>query len=143
MKKLLVLTIVMALLAATAVPAFAAGGPPPGNGNGNGGGGDTGKTSRRQFALVGTITELDPEALTVTVLVASGNKLVKPYIGQELTLQTIEVTRFLLRNPDGVATPISFDDLAVGQAISANGQLVSNVWTTERITVGADLSCLP
>jgi len=40
--------------------------------------------------------------------------LVKPFIGENLTLQTTDATRFLLRNPGAAATPITFADLAVG-----------------------------
>lgn len=138
MKKLFVLTLVLALLAITALPAFAAGGAPTGNG-----GGDSGKGSKAPFALAGTIANLDPITHTVTVTVVCGNKLVKPYVGQNLNIQTTETTRFLLRNADGTVTPITFADLAVGQKVSSNGQLANNVWTAGRITVGADLTCLP
>jgi len=141
MKKFFVLTLVLALLAVTVIPALAAGGAPAGNGRGGGGG--TGKGGNAPFALAGTIASLDPAARTVTVTVACGNKLVKLFIGQNLTIQTTDATRFLLRNPDSTATPITFADLAVGQKVSVYGQLANNVWTASRITVGADLTCLP
>ncbi len=141
MKKLFVLTLVLALLAVTAVPAFAAGNPPAGNGNGGGSG--SGKGGNAPFALAGTIASLDPATGAVTVTVACGNQLVKPYIGQNLVIQTTSTTRFLLSNPDGVATPITFADLVAGQAVSVNGQVKNNVWTASRITVGASLTCLP
>jgi hypothetical protein len=125
-------------------PALAAGGPPNGNSTyGKGGGGGAGKGGNMPFALAGVISALDPATHTVTVTVACGNTLVKPYISQNLSLHLTDVTRFLLRNPDGVATPISFADLAVGQSVSANGQIVNNFWTASRITVGAELTCLP
>jgi hypothetical protein len=141
MKKLIVLTLVLSLLAITIVPAFAAASTPARIKRGGGAG--TGKGGNAPFALAGTIASLDPVARTVTVTVVSGNKLVKPYIGQNLTLQTSDATRFLLRNPDSTATLITFADLAVGQKVSANGQLANNVWTVSRITVGAELTCLP
>jgi hypothetical protein len=141
MKKIVVLALVLALLAISAVPALAAGRAHAKNGQiaGN----EYGKGGKMPFALAGTIASIDPVARTVTVTVACGNKLVKPYIGQDLTLQTTDATRFLLRNPDGTATPITFEDLTVGQNVSSNGKLVNNVWTANRITVGADLNCLP
>ena len=141
MKKLFVLTMVVALLVVTVVPAFAAGGPQTGNGNSGGGG--SGKGVNAPFALAGTIAGLDPAVRTVTVTVACGNKLVKPFIGQDMTIQTTDATRFLLRNPDGTVTPITFDDLAVGQKVSSHGQFVNQAWIASRITVGADLNCLP
>jgi len=141
MKKLVILTLVLVLLAVSVVPAYAASRTRDQNGAGN-------KIQVKQhgkmpFALAGTIASIDPVARTVTVTVACGNKLVKPYIGQDLAIQTTNATRFLLRNPDGTATPITFEDLAVGQNVSSNGKLANNVWTANRITVGAGLNCLP
>jgi hypothetical protein len=135
MKKIFVVTLVLMLLAVTVVPAFASSNERAGFGNKGMG--------RGPFALAGMITNLDPAVRSVTVTVVCGNKPVKPFIGQTLTLQTTNTTRFLLRNPDGTATPITFADLAVGQKISANGQLSNNTWTAQRITVGALLTCLP
>jgi hypothetical protein len=129
------------LLAIAVTPALAAGGPQGGIAR------STGLVARKgattTFALAGTITGLDADARTVTVKVASGNYLVKGVIGQNLTIQTNDSTRFLLRNPDGSATPITFADLVVGQKISVNGNLANNVWTATRITAGAKLVRLP
>jgi hypothetical protein len=144
MKKIFVLLIVVALLAVTVVPALA-------DGNGNTfeyhhtyrNGSPLKQAGSNSFALSGTIAALNPGAGTVTVSVACGNILVQPYVGQDVTLETTGVTRFLLRNPSGVATPITFADLAVGQKVSANGELANNAWTASRITVGASLACLP
>ena len=141
MKKILTITLVLVLLAVTVVPALAAGGPPAGKGPGAGK--SAGRIGVSTFALAGTIASIDPTAHTVTVAVVSGNKQAKQYIGQNLTLLTTVSTRFLLRNPDSVATPITFADLSVGQKVSVNGQLTDNVWVATRITVGARLICLP
>ena len=141
MKKFIILTLILVLLAVSVVPAYAASQTRDQNGVGK-------KIQVKQhgkmpFALAGTIASIDPAVRTVTVTVACGNKVGKPYIGQDLTLQTTVTTRFLLRNPDGIATPITFEDLAVGLNVSSNGRLANNVWTANRITVGADLNCLP
>lgn len=145
MKKLTVLTLVVIMLAVSAVPAFAAGGPPSTRGSGSGtcGGMHNGYGIRTPYALSGTISAIDSVARTVTVTVACGNRLAKPYIGQAVTLQTTETTRFLLRNEDGTVTPITFDDLAIGQNVSSHGTLVGGVFTAVRITSGALLKCLP
>jgi hypothetical protein len=134
MKKLFVLTLVLVLLAGMAIPALAAG---PGRAGGPAKGG------KAPFALSGVITGIDPSAGTVTVTVACGNTLVKPYIDQPLNLQTTDTTRILLRNPDSKATQITFNQLEVGQYVSVQGRLVKNVWTATRLTVGAKLTCLP
>jgi len=141
MKKFVILTLVLVLLAVSVVPAYAARGTREQNGAAN-------KIQVKQhgkmpFALAGTIANIDPAARTITVTVVCGNKLVKPYIGQDLILQTTAATRFLLRNLDGKATPITFEDLAIGQNVSSNGRLANDMWTANRITVGADLNCLP
>lgn len=98
---------------------------------------------RTPYALSGTISDIDPVEKTVTVTVSCGNRLANPFISQEVTLVTGDSTRFLLRNEDGTATQISFDDLGTGQNISSHGTLVNGVWTATRITSGALLTCLP
>ena len=98
---------------------------------------------RTPYALSGTISDIDPVEKTVTVTVSCGNRLANPFISQEVTLVTGDSTRFLLRNEDGTATQISFDDLGIGQNISSHGTLVNGVWTATRITSGALLTCLP
>lgn len=146
MKKILIVVLVLAFLAVTAFPALAAGGPPNGQGNGqqqgNGHGGSGGAANRRApFAFVGTIVSVDATTRTVVVTVVAGNTVVKSYIGQNLTIQTTDTTRFLLRNPDGTATVIAFENLVPGQNVSVNGKLSNNVWSANRITVGAELDC--
>ncbi len=141
MKKIFVIALVFVLLAVTTVPALAA--DRTQIRNGHAAGVDFRKVGKMPFALAGTIASLDPVARTITVNVACGNILVKPYIGQDLILQTIGTTRFLLRNPNGTATPITFEDLAIGQNVSSQGNIGDNKWTTSRITVGAELNCLP
>jgi hypothetical protein len=141
MKKIFVLVIVLILLAMAVTPALAAGGPH--SGNAHGARLRARNSATATFALSGTIASLDSAARTVTVKVVSGNSLVKAYIGQNLTTQTNDSTRFLQRNPDGHATTINFADLVVGQKVSVNGVLANNVWTATRITVGAKLIHLP
>ncbi len=145
MKKLTVVTLLVIMLALSAVPAFAKGPVYTNQGTpaGNCGGMQIGFGVRTPYALSGTISALDGETHTVSVTVACGNRLTQPYIGQDVTLQTSAATRFLLRNADGTVTPITFDDLAVGQNVSSHGTLVDGVWTAVRVTSGAHLNCLP
>ncbi len=86
------------------------------------------------FTLVGTITAIDGEAVTVQVL--GGNPITKPYIGQTVALQTTADTRFLQITDEGTLV-ITLSDLSVGQNVSAQGTLTGGVWVTTRITVGA------
>jgi hypothetical protein len=137
MKKITVLIVTMVLLSISVIPAFASGGP-SGAGQGSQQGGPRGT-----IALVGEITAIDPVAHTLAVKVIKGNKLVQPYIGQEVEIATTLTTRYLLKAEDGTATLITFADLAVGDEISVNGRVLNNIWTARRITVGPDLNCLP
>ncbi|OGO11839.1 MAG: hypothetical protein A2Y53_03535 [Chloroflexi bacterium RBG_16_47_49] len=145
MKKLTVITLVVIMLVLSVVPALAAGGPPANRGtaSGNSDGNQVSFGIRTPYALSGTISGIDGDARTVIVTVVCGNRLVNPYIGQNVTLQTTVATRFLLRNEDGMVTPIAFEDLAVGQNINSHGTLVDGVWTANRITSGALLNCQP
>ncbi len=86
------------------------------------------------FALTGRITAIGDGAVTVQVL--GGNKLVKPYINQPLTVTVTASTRFLLKEGTTVI-PITFADLKVGDPVSVNGTVANQVWTAARITVGA------
>ena len=145
MKKLTVISLVILMLVLSVVPAFAKGPGPANNGSANGTctGAQTGSGIRTPYALSGTISSLDSQVGTVTVTVACGNRLVTTFIGQNVTLQTSAATRFLLRNADGTATPITFADLEVGQTVSSHGSLLDNTFTATRVTVGAELNCLP
>ncbi len=158
MKKITVITIVFVMLALSVVPAFAAGGPANGLGTGNGictnhpAGLGTGSQARygaqmagfgvrTPYALSGTITSLDPQAQAVTLEVSCGNRLAYPYVAKQVTLQTTQATRFLLRNADTTATPITLAELVVGETVSSHGSLVDGVFTASRVTMGALLTC--
>jgi hypothetical protein len=133
MKKLIVLLAVFALAFAAVTPAFTAG-QGPGKGQGSQ------KGPRGTFAMTGYITAIGSN--TVTIQVYRGNNLVKPYIGQTLTVTVTSSTRYIFKNGT-TSTPIKFTDLKVGDPVSANGTVANGVWTAKRITVGASLSCLP
>lgn len=132
MKKTLVLLLVLIFAFAAVFPADAAGNN-PGTGQGQ-------KGPRGTFAMTGYITAIGSN--TVTIQVYRGNNLVKPYIGQMLTVMVTSSTRYIFKNGT-TSTPIKFTDLKVGDPVSANGTVANGVWTTKRITVGASLSCLP
>jgi hypothetical protein len=127
MKKSLVVLMMVALLLASTVPAFAAKGTPPQPPMRNQGG---------MFTLVGKITAINGHVVTVQVV--SGNPIARPYVGQTVALQTTAATRFLQVTASGTVV-ITLADLQVGQNVSAQGELANNVWTTDRITVGAKI----
>ena len=143
MRKIVVLFVVLVIAFAFVVP-VSAGRNGTGNGNGTGGtGSGTGQGQqggRGTFALVGKITAIGTDTVTIDVL--RGNKLVQPFVGTQVTVTVTPRTRYLYK--DGTTTRvIGFADLQVGQAVSINGTLANNIWTASRITVGASLSCFP
>jgi hypothetical protein len=127
MKKSLVMLMVVVLLAVSAIPVFAARGVPPQPPVSNKGG---------LFTLAGTITAIDGNVVTVKVV--SGNPIARPYVGQNVALQTTAITRFLLTTPTGTVV-ITLADLQVGQNVSAQGKLTNGAWTADRITAGAKI----
>ncbi len=131
MKKLVVITLLVALSLITVMPALAARGPQAG---------PVSRMSADQiaFTAAGTISSLDGAAQTVTFQVVTGSPAVKPLIGQDLTVQTDAATRFLLITSSGTVA-VSFADLAVGQKISVQGYAGEGTWTAQRITIGAHL----
>jgi len=88
------------------------------------------------FALTGTITAIGTDS--ITVLVGNGNRLIKPYIGQELVVQVTESTRYRQWTPEG-CIPITFEDLEVGDTTSMEGTASEDVFTAARVTV--DVPC--
>jgi hypothetical protein len=131
----LVLAVLVALLAAS--PALAAG---PGGGgreqqhrNGSSQGG---WPFRQWFSLVGVITGLDSGSITVQIY--NGNRLVQPYIGQELTVEVTGTTRYRQWLPGGCVA-ISFDDVKVGDTTSVQGVAAEGTFTAQRVTV--DVPC--
>jgi hypothetical protein len=147
MKKrwMLLILVVLATLV-VAAPALAAG---PGNQNQQANQYQQGKqyqhryqvgepqpSNQQVFTLTGTITALDSGS--ITVLVGNGNRVVKPYIGQELVVQVTESTRYRQWTPQG-CIPITFEDLEVGDTTSIQGTVSEEVFTAARVTV--DVPC--
>lgn len=124
MKRWMLFVLVLGLLFVSVSPAMAAG---PGG-------------PRGTFTLVGKIAAISEGHVTIQVF--AGNKLVKPYIDQTLTVTVTASTRFLLKD-GAVVKPITFADLKVGDAVSVNGKAANDIWTATRITVGAKLIHYP
>jgi len=136
-KKWMLLILVVLAMTIASTPALAAGsgsqnrqenqhryelGPQPNN--------------RYAFALTGTVTAIGTDS--ITVLVHNGNRLVKPYIGQELVVQVTDTTRFRQWTPEG-CIPIAFEDVEVGDTTSIQGTVSEEVFIAARVTV--DVPC--
>ncbi len=131
MKKWMVVSLVAALLLASTIPAFAMGRRPPKAG-------PRVYAGAELFTVAGVITSIDSAAQTITLQVIAGDRLIKFLIGQELTVQTGDTTRFLLKTSSGT-TFVSFGDLAVDQKVSVQGYALDDMFTAQRITIGANL----
>ena len=129
-KRLVIVALVVAVLALTAMPAAA--------------GGD--KNHNRWlglvFGLVGEVTAVDLEAETITVKVLTGSQLVKPFIDAELTLATNEDTKFMLY-VDQACEQAALEDVYVGALVSANGTVIvapeGKTYLAVRVTIDAPL----
>lgn len=138
-KWMIVAMVVVALLVA-AVPALAA---EPGAGNRYGvqngaAGGQQLRQGGQVFALIGTITALGTDSITVQV--QGGNRLVRDYVGQELTVQVTEGTKYM-RWTEGGSVPITFADLSVGDSTNIRGLASDDLFTATRVTVDVPLLC--
>jgi hypothetical protein len=123
MKRWLLFMLLLGLLFATVTPVSAAG-----------------KSPRSNFTLAGKITAIGDS--TVTIQVLAGNKVVRPFVGKEVTVTVTDATRFFF-NDGTVTTPITFADLKIGDPVSVHGKVANDVWTASRITVGAKLIHFP
>ena len=139
-KRWMLLILVVLAMTIAATPALAAGsgsqnrqgnqhryelGPQPNN--------------RYAFALTGTITAIGTDS--ITVLVHNGNRLVKPYIGQEVVVQVVDNTRYRQWTPEG-CIPIAFEDLEVGDTTSIQGTVSEEVFIAARVTIDVPC-CIP
>jgi hypothetical protein len=92
------------------------------------------------FALAGVITAIDADGGTITVQVQSGNWVVKQYIGQQLTIQVTETTRYRQWTPQG-CVPIEFGEVSVEDTASVQGVLSDGAFVAQRVTVDVPLNC--
>jgi hypothetical protein len=120
-KKLVVLAMVALVALVTATPGLA-------SGNGVNGG-----SYRQFFSVLGTITAIDGDTITVQVL--EGSRLVWPYIGQALTVQMTPTTLYYKWTPDGLLS-ITFSDVKVGNTTNIHGTVAEDGdFTAGRVTV--------
>jgi hypothetical protein len=142
MKKIGIFIVILVMVFAFTIPA-AAGGHVGGSGNVSSSSG-TGMGQglpggRGTFVMVGTITALGTNSVTIDVV--RGNKLVQPIIATQMTITVTPQTLIQYRDATSI-TMISFADLQVGQQASISGIALNSVWMVYRITIGAVLSCL-
>ena len=154
MKKIVVLTLVFALLAMAVTPVFAQGGN--GKNKNNNSGGDLlqwhyAYAGEEVFAVAGIVTAVttvtDPltGATTGAVILdlVAGNHLVHDLLDAELPTITLVITAetkiVQACNSDEVDCTLPAT-LAVGQAVSARGLTDGTIFTATHITVGAALT---
>ncbi|MFH1634336.1 MAG: DUF5666 domain-containing protein [Chloroflexota bacterium] len=94
-----------------------------------------GRVGQQNFSLVGTITALGNDTITVQAL---NNR----FAGQVLTIQVTSSTRFMQWTPSG-NVPITFDAVAVGDSTNIKGTVTDGVYIASRVTVDVPLYCYP
>ena len=109
-KKLVVLAMVALVALVTVTPTLASG-----NGVNNG--------SHQKFSVLGTITTIDGDTITVQVL--EGSQLVWPFIGQALAVQMTPDTLYYEWTPDGLVS-ITFGDVKVGDRTNIHGTVAED-----------------
>jgi len=152
MKKIWITLLLVVLLALAVIPAAASGngpGDPKGPGVPQAVPQGTAVASQQRsprgiFTITGTVSAIDTVNNTVTIMVSRGNKLTQPYLGTDVTVVTSTTTKFLYKSSTtATATKIAITDIQVGNPVSVTGTVKNFTWTATRITVGANLSCLP
>ena len=132
--KIVVLAMILSLLVMAVTPGLAATdkkGPKP-----------------KSFNIAGTITAVDPVALTVTVHVVLANKVAKSWIGLDLVVQTDANTKFWEKSL-GKMQARTFADLLVGDNVRVKGKFVPatdltpETWTATRVVKGVPLPTEP
>jgi len=147
MRKKLIVLIIVALIALVAVvPALAAGngngngGSGKGNGNGSSGHGHKGPGGRAQqyFSVLGTITTIEGDTITVEVSEGSWAVLENVDVGDNLEVIVTDDTLYYEWTPDG-RNPIDFADVVEDDITNIHGTVADGVFTADRVTV--DVEC--
>ncbi len=124
-KYLVVLTMVLTLTLVAVTPAMA--GVDQSRGIRGGG--------QRNFSLVGTITAIDGDVITVQALNDR-------FAGQVLTIQTTSNTRFIQWTSIG-SVPISFNEISVDDSVNVKGTMTDGTFIASRVTIDVPLYCYP
>ncbi len=89
----------------------------------------------QQFAIGGPITALDAAAHSITVEVVHA---MPPALGLQpgdsVVITTNDQTRFCAAAAGQPCTPITFDDLAVGDRLATNGVVLDSVFVARQVT---------
>jgi len=97
------------------------------------------RTSNTIFSLVGAVTAVGEDS--ITVLVHAGNRNVKDYVGLELTLLVDEDTKYMQWTEEG-SVPASLAEVMVDDYVNVHGKVLEGVYTAKRITIDVPVYCL-
>jgi hypothetical protein len=138
MKKLIILSLVIIIIAVSSLPALAKGMEFPSCN-------DVPEQVNKRYALAGWITQIPEGEQIVYIDVAAGNMLVKECIEGTVAVVISVVDNTTLKLSGG--TPIDFEDLDVGDPVSSTGYIkyvdankIDVVWEALQITLGANLA---
>jgi len=124
MKKLLIVVILLALMVATVIPVLAA----P----------EELKGGQNRYVVAGIVTAVDTGAKTLTIHVVLANKKAKSYIGQDLTIQTLDTTYFVEKTGHG-KVKITLADLSPNDTVRVKGRVIDSVFYAFKVKAGVHL----
>ena len=124
MKKLLIVVILLALMVATVIPVLAA----P----------EELKGGQNRYVVAGIVTAVDTGAKTLTIHVVLANKKAKSYIGQDLTIQTLDTTYFVEKTGHG-KVKITLADLSPNDTVRVKGRVIDSVFYATNVKAGVHL----
>ena len=127
-----IFTLVLLMTLVIASPVLA------GNGNGSGqsrgtGGQASATGGQQNFSLVGTITALGSDTITIQTITAR-------FAGQVITVQVSDNTRLYQWTEAGKVV-ISFDDIAVVQSVNVKGKMTTDGYLASTVTIDVPLYC--
>src|SRR5665648_386641 len=127
-----ILTLVLLMTLVIASPVLA--------NNGNGGGQSRGTVGRvflvggqQNFSLVGTISEVGSDTITIQTINAR-------FAGQVIAVQVSDGTRLYQWTETGKVV-ISLDDIAVGQSVNVKGKMIAEDYLATTVTIDVPLYC--
>jgi hypothetical protein len=127
-----ILTLVLLMTLVIASPVFAGNGNGSGQSRGTGAGGSTQK-SQQNFVMVGTITEVGSDSITIQTINAR-------FAGQVETVTITAETRLYKWTETGKVA-ISFEEIAVGQTVNVKSKLTADGYLATTVTIDVPLYC--
>lgn len=127
-----ILTLVLLMTLVIASPVFAGNGNGSGQSRGTSAGGSTQK-SQQNFVMVGNITEVGSDSITIQTINAR-------FAGQVETVTITAETRLFKWTETGKVV-ISFEEIEVGQTVNVKSKMTTDGYLATTVTIDVPLYC--